>query len=121
MVCQECGLNTAIVSGHSPMCSQYVERPAADSDIDPLTGELDEKVIKIQEFSEAVSEAVVVRGEKSLLGILASMNIHKGDEEYSDLEPLITICLNIGASVTFQVMVEQGILDQEALLRAAGV
>lgn len=121
MVCQECGLNTAIVSGHSPACSHYVEPLLTREELDRAANLPPEATAKIQEFSEAVSEAVVVRGEKSLLGILATMGVHKGDEEYDDLEPLITICLNIGASITFQVMMEQGILDQDALLRAAGV
>lgn len=121
MVCQECGVNTAIMRGHSQLCSQYEESTLTSEERDLLRGIDPEVAEKLRTFTNAVNDAVIVRGEKSLIAFLASIDIQEGDVGYDEIALLGHMSMGIGSALTIQVLIEQNLLDQEALLRAAGV
>jgi hypothetical protein len=121
MVCQECGVNTAIIDGHSRVCSQYVESSLTAEQFNELHGVDDETADKMRDFGNAVSDVVIDRGEKSLIGFLSGIGIHDGDPGFEELRALSHMCLAIGAGITIQIMIEQDLLDREALRKAAGV
>ena len=120
-VCDECGVNTEILSGHSVMCSQYVKPLLTREQQDVLRGLEAEDAKKLRAFSDAVNDVVIERGEKSLLVYLARIGITKDDPGFDQMMMLAHMCLAIGAGITIQVMIEQDIIDQQALRRAAGV
>ena len=120
MVCQECGVNTAIMRGHTQLCSQYEESTLTAEESDLLRGVDPQTSGKLREFTNALSDAVIVRGEKSLVAFLASIDIHAGDVGYDEIALLGHMSMGIGSAITIQVMLEQELLDQQALLRAAG-
>lgn len=120
MVCQECGVNTAIMRGHTQLCSQYEETTLTIEERDLLRGIDPETSEKIRTFTDAINDAVLIRGEKSLVGFLSSIDILEGDDGYTEIALLGQMAIAIGAAITIQIMIEQDLLDQEALLRAAG-
>ncbi len=120
MVCQECGVNTAIMRGHTQLCSQYEEISLTPEERDSLRGIDPEISKKIRTFTDAINDTVLVRGEKSLGGFLSSIDIFEGDDGYDELTILGRMAIAIGAAITIQIMLEQELLDQQALLRAAG-
>jgi hypothetical protein len=121
MVCEECGVNTAIIDGHSKVCSQYVESSLSDEQFNELHGVDDETADKLRDFGNVVSDVVIDRGEKSLIGFLAGIGIHDGDPGFEELRTLSHLGLAIGAGICIQIMIEQDLLDQQAVRRAAGV
>lgn len=121
MVCQECGVNTAIVNGHSRLCSQYEQSRMTDEEYNKLRGVDSDDAEKLRKFGDAINDVVIERGEKSLLAFLSSIDINEGDPGYAELRSLAHICLTVGAGITIQILIEQGILDPEAVRQAAGV
>jgi hypothetical protein len=116
MVCQECGVNTKLMGGHARPCSQYTGTESLDPEF--MSEEVSEK---IQAFGEAVNDAVIERGLKSVQTFLASIGIYENDPGYEELVTLARMSLAIGAGISVQILIEQDILDNEGLLRAAGL
>jgi hypothetical protein len=116
MVCQECGVNTKLMGGHARPCSQYTGTEPVDHEF--VSEEMSEK---IQAFGEAVNDAVIDRGLKSVHTFLASIGISETDSGYDELIMLARMSLAIGAGISVQILIEQDILDNEGLLRAAGL
>jgi hypothetical protein len=106
--------------GHTQLCSQYEENKLTSEERDILRGIDPETSEKVRTFTDAINDTVLVRGEKSLVGFLSSIDIHEGDEGYAEISLLGQMAIAIGAAITIQIMIEQDLLDQEALLRAAG-
>jgi hypothetical protein len=121
MVCQECGVNTALMQGHSRICSRYEEPALSEEEQDELLGIPTEASTKMHDFGEAVNDAVISRGEKSIIAYLSRVGITEKDPGYEDILILAHMCLTVGAGVAVQIMIEQDIVDQDGLLRAAGV
>lgn len=121
MVCQECGVNTEIVGGHSRVCSQYEEPRLSTEQFNALHGIDPELSARMRSFGDAINDAVIDRGEKTLLSFLASIGMTEDDPGYAELKTLGHICLSVGAGITVQIMIEQDILDQAGLRRAAGI
>lgn len=118
MVCQECGINTALIRGHSSLCSQYTEPTLSDAE---LFGLDNEKSDKLEAFGEAINDAVVERGEKTLVAFLEKIGIDRRSPGFDELSDFGRASLAVGSGITVQVLIEQGLVDIGELRRAAGV
>lgn len=120
-VCDECGVNTELLRGHSRVCSQYEKPLFSDAEMDALRGVDTDTSKKIRDFSDALNDVVISRGEKTVLAYLATIDITDADPGFPEMMLLAHMCIAVGAGITVQVLLEQDIIDQQELRRAAGV
>ena len=121
MVCQECGVNTVLLRGHAEVCSQYEKPTLTEAQVDALLGIDPAATTAVQDLGDAINDVVADRGMKSFNAFMKKIGISPDDPSYNDIRKIATMCLHIGAGVTVQVMIEQGFIDSDAVLRAAGV
>jgi hypothetical protein len=120
-VCQECGNNVALVGGHALTCSRYEEPTMTAEERDRMRGISPEIASRIEAFSDILNDVVIERGQKSIHSFLDYLQITENDPGYQEIIMIAQMCISVGAGVTVQVLIEQGLIDIEALARAAGV
>lgn len=117
MVCQECGVNPAIVGAHYTLCSRYLE---PDAEPEPTVDEAEQDHL-LETFSNALTDVVIDRGEKTLLIFFKSIGVTEDDPGFEEVRQIAQMCIALGAGMTVQVLVEQDVIDGDNLRRAAGL
>lgn len=124
MVCQECGLNTKLLGVHTPGCSQYEENEVTTLIESP----------EAQAASGPILSLVETAKDRTVLNMDSMINFHireMGVEgtaiealvksqlraELDSIKPMMEAAAFLGASNLFTVLIEQGILDEDRVLK----
>lgn len=122
MVCQECGLNVQLLGVHTPGCSRYEQNEVTamleSQEVAEATGPI-LSLVEAAKDRTALNMESMIKYEVQQLGlggsVLETIAIAELRKELEKNKPLMDAAAFLGASNLLTILIEQNILDEDAV------